>query len=129
MSRMGNTERQVPKIREAVENYRATGAAIYTSFYLAHLAEACQAEDDLDGMEAALKEAFSFMNSSDERQWEAEIYRLRGELHRLRGEVSNAEAAFKQALQIADRCKGKIFASRAGEALAQLLSTSGEDRS
>jgi class 3 adenylate cyclase/tetratricopeptide (TPR) repeat protein len=80
-----------------------------------------------DGL-AALSEGFEAMGRHDERQWEAELWRLKGELILLRPGLDNseAEACFRRAIDVARRQTARALELRAATSLARLLARQGE---
>lgn len=80
LTKQGQMEEGITQIRQGIAAYRATGAGVHLPHFLALLAEAHgkagQAEEGL----AVLAEALTLVNKTDERFYEAEIHRLKGEL-------------------------------------------------
>ena len=74
-----------------------------------------------------LNEAFEQKNTNDERYWEAELHRLRGEamLASKDRELSGAEACFDKALSVAMDQDSKALALRAATSLARLRAATG----
>ena len=103
------------------------------SYFLALLAEAHgqagQAEEGL----ATLAEALAFVEQTEERFYEAELYRLTGELSlqsQAAGQKSKveeeAEACFQKALDIARDQQAKSWELRAATSLARLWQQQGK---
>ncbi len=97
------------------------------SFFLALLAEAQgkagQAEEGL----ATVADAMAFVDQTEERFYEAELYRLKGELtlqSQAAGQKSKveekAEACFQKAIEIAQQQQAKSWELRATTSLALL---------
>jgi len=105
-----------------LEAFDAIGAALGRPYWLALLGEAWgkagQAEEGL----RALAEALEAMQTSGERRWEAEIYRLKGQLLLTPGATHDdeAEACFQQALDVARRQQAKALELRAAMSLSRL---------
>ena len=105
-----------------LEAFDAIGAALGRPYWLALLGEAWgkagQAEEGL----RALAEALEAMQTSGERRWEAEIYRLKGQLLLTPGATHDdeAEACFQQALDVARRQQAKVLELRAAMSLSRL---------
>ena len=80
LAELGHTKEGITQMREGFAAYRATGAALATTRFAALLAEALekvgQQEEGLDVLSAAL----AVVHNGGERDYEAELYRLRGEL-------------------------------------------------
>ena len=65
---------------KGLEAYRATGAEAGRSWFLGLLAEACGNHGQTKEGLAAVTEALIMVADTDERFYEAELYRLKGEL-------------------------------------------------
>jgi predicted ATPase len=113
-------------MEEGLAAYRATGAETGRPRWLSLLAEACIESGRLiDGL-SVLAEALAGVETEG-RQYEAEIYRLRGELL-LKQDHSNAAEAqkcFEQAIEIARNQSAKSLELRATMSLARLLALQG----
>lgn len=111
----------VAHLREAIAGFTATGARLRLPYYLALLASACAragyAEDGL----AAIDEAMSAARAHNERWWDAELHRLRGDLLRAVGAATGeAEAAYLRALAVARTQRARALELRAATSLARL---------
>jgi predicted ATPase len=67
-----------------------------------------------------LADALAMVEETDERYWEAELYRVRGELLLQQGDAAEAEASLRQAIGVAQRQKAKSWELRAATVLARL---------
>ena len=108
--------------------WRATGAETLRPYFLALLAEAsAQMEQREEGL-TLLAEALALTNDREERRWEAELYRLKGELllARATGQDTEAETCFRKALEIARRQQAKSLELRAAMSLARLWQGQGK---
>jgi adenylate cyclase len=97
-------------------------------YYLTYLAEACLAAGHLDAGLAAVDESLGLCAMLTARFHEANAWRLRGELLRAKGEAREAEATFRQALEIARRQRARAYELRAATGLARLLAGQGRPR-
>ncbi len=134
LAAQGQVGEGIAQIREGLVAYGATGGELGRSHFLGMLAEvrgqAGQAEDGL----ATVTEALTFVDQTDERLYEAELHRLKGELtlqspaagqtSKLKEEV---EACFQKALDIARQQKAKSWELRAAMSLARLWQQEGRD--
>ena len=115
-------------MRQGLEAFDAIGAALGRPYWLALLGEAWgkvgQAEEGL----RALAEALEAMQTSGERRWEAEIYRLKGQLLLTPGAAHDdeAEACFQQALDVARRQQAKSLELRVAVSLSRLWTRQGK---
>ncbi len=82
---------------------------------------------DVTGAEAALQEAFAFVEQSGERFWLAELHRLDGQLALKRPEPdrARAEACFLKAIDIARSQEARLLELRAATDLARLWRDTG----
>jgi predicted ATPase len=151
LAERGQVEEGIPQLRQGLATWQAAGAGLNQSYYLALLAEAYgkagQAEDGL----AALAEALTVMDKTEERFYEAELYRLKGELTlqkeargwrletgptspqasslkpQVSGEVAReAKGYFHKAIEIAQRQQAKSLELRAATSLARLWQQQGK---
>jgi predicted ATPase len=108
-------------LQEAIRTFRETGARIRLPYYLSLLARAYHKADLPDDGVAVLDAAFAESREHNERWWDAELYRLRGELILSQGAgVKDVEAAFRQAIEIAQTQQAKSLELRAAMSLARL---------
>jgi predicted ATPase len=116
---------QIPQVLTALQ---ATGQRQALPYCLAQLAEAYgRGGDDAAGLQR-LAEALAVVDDTEERWWEAELYRLKGELllqHAI-GSSDEAEACFHEALDIARRQQAKALELRTAMSLARLWQRQGK---
>jgi predicted ATPase len=95
------------------------------------LAGACARAGRLEDSLTALAEAQAFADASEERYWQPEIHRLKGELllHRDLTNTRDAEACFHEALELARRQQARSLELRAAMSLARLWSRQGQAQS
>ncbi len=113
-------------IRDAMATVAATRFGINRSVFGAMLAEACAAVGQIDEALSAVDEVLPF-TQTEERYYEAELNRLRGEFLLMRGntERGTAEDCFRNAIDIAKKQEAKSWELRATTSLARLLATQG----
>lgn len=133
-SETGEREEGTAQVRSSLAAYRATGAGIGVPTFLGLLAEAegrCGRPEE--GL-AALSDARAMSESSGAHYWDAELRRLEGALLLLKGGVAHAgrsrrarppanneaEARFRDAIEIARRQGAKSLELRAATSLARL---------
>jgi predicted ATPase len=99
---------------------------------LAVLVTGCRMAGQVDKGFAILAKAMALIESTGERFWEAELYRLKGELTLKRPEAGSdptvkeeAESCFWQAIEVARRQSAKSWELRATTSLARLLAKQG----
>jgi predicted ATPase len=104
------------------------------SYYLALLADAQGQEGQPGKGLATLAEALDFVQRTDERFWEAELYRLKGTLtlqqqsqvESHKSKVEEAEECFLRAVEIARQQQAKSLELRAVMSLSRLWQSQGQ---
>jgi predicted ATPase len=128
IAEQGNRKDGLAQMREGLSAYLATGATGYYPYFLVLLAEAyMKMEQTAEGL-AAVAEALQRVTSTEERMYEAEIYRLKGELllQQTPDNHSAAEPCFYQALDVARQQEAKSLELRAAISLARLWQEQGK---
>ena len=124
------------QLLQGLTAYRAAGGEVGRSFLLAMLAEAWAKGNMPEAGLGVLDEALAHVNQTDERWWEAELYRLKGELvlqsgvgrcpSSLGALSSEAETCFHRALEVARQQQTKSWELRAVMSLARLWQAQGK---
>jgi predicted ATPase len=109
------------RLRESIAEFKATRARLRLPYYLWLLACVCgQAERFDEGLDV-VDEALAESRAHDERWWDAELHRLRGDLLLARGaDPVDVEAALQRAVEIARAQRAKSLELRAAMSLARL---------
>jgi DNA-binding SARP family transcriptional activator/predicted ATPase len=108
-------------LRDAIESFKQTGARLRLPYYLALLADAHHRAGEARAGLDVLEEGFSRSRETNERWWDAELHRLRGELLLAAGAgADEAEAALRRALEIARAQQARSLELRAALALASV---------
>ena len=124
----GNNEEGVRHLQEGLDKFMASGAGLFLGYFKSLLGEVygrsglyVQALRELDG-------ALESMNRLGDRFWEAESLRLKGEftLALSADKHAEAEASFRQALDIACRQGAKSLELRAVMSLSRLWRMQGK---
>jgi len=90
------------------------------AYYLVIMAEALSVAGRLDEANRALDEALAAIDRTDERMYEAELHRLRGEVLVRMRRMEEAAIAFQRALDVARAQNARAFEARAVASLARL---------
>ena len=114
-------EERIGHLRGSIAEFKASGARLRLPYYLSLLAQVCgkagHAEEGLASIDEALAEA----RAHNERWWDAELHRLRGELLLMHGaDASDVEAAMLRAIEIARSQWARSLELRATMSLARL---------
>jgi DNA-binding winged helix-turn-helix (wHTH) protein/predicted ATPase len=117
----GAPEEGIADIRRGIGVLQATAGA-RLPYYRALLAEACAWAGHIDDAFQAVTDGSADIEKTEERWWEAEVHRLRGEL--LRSDKVNdrveAEACFHRAIEVARKQRAKSLELRAAMSLGRL---------
>ena len=128
LAMQGEAARGVAQIRQGLVATQGGGLKAFRPYFLTLLTEAyAQAGQPEAGLQA-LAEAVTLMATTEERWWEAEVYRLQGELllQLLRPEVCQAEACLRHALDVAQGQQARALALRAALSLSRLWQQQGK---
>jgi predicted ATPase len=128
LAAQGQATEGIVQMRQGIAAWRALGAAVLLSTYLARLAEVCGQVGQLGEAQHLLREAQTLVDTTGERYWEAEVSRLQGELlmQASRGKRHTAAECFHQALAIARRQQAKSLELRAAMSLSRLWQRQGK---
>ena len=110
----------IAALRASIETFRASGARLRLPYYLGLLAGIfCRAGRSAEGL-AVIEEAFTEVRSTNERWWDPELHRLRGDLLLAAGAPDEAAAAHLRAVEIARGMGAPSLELRAATSLARL---------
>jgi predicted ATPase len=125
MAAQGRKEDAVAQIREGLAARLAAGAGLSRPYYLTKLAEACVEDDRPEEGLTALNEALMVGAQHQDRWFEAETLRLKGELLLGQGDsrIAEAQGCFQRAIEVARSQRAKSLELRAAMSLARLLAT------
>jgi predicted ATPase/class 3 adenylate cyclase len=133
MLERGQAPAGVARIREGLAGLAATGSKLFLPHLSGWLAQGYAALGQMTEALNAVDEALKFVHETDERWWEAEIYRIKGEL--LTKDVARtpdmaqadaSEACFLKAIEVARRQEAKAWELRATVSLARLWRAQGK---
>ncbi|MEE9209469.1 MAG: adenylate/guanylate cyclase domain-containing protein [Kiloniellales bacterium] len=116
------TRRSKPQEAHALvrESLQAQKNPMFRPYYLGNLSEICLHSGEPERGLEAIAEGLTIVARTDERWWEAELHRLRGELLRAsRAQASKVEASFRLALKIARRQEARSLELRAATSLTR----------
>jgi predicted ATPase len=118
----GQCEDGIAQLREGLVAYRATGADLECSHWLALLAEAYRDIDQPEEGLCLVAEALDHVAQTGIVYYEPELHRLEGELglRRDQADAQKAEACFHLAVEIARSQRAKSWELRAATSLARL---------
>jgi predicted ATPase len=124
----GQTQEGIEQITQGLMTYRATGPELLRPYFLALLAEAHGTTGEPEAGLTVLAEALALVDTTGERVWEPELYRLKGELllHQSLDNQAEAESCFYHAIHIAQSQQVKSWELRAATSLARLWQQQGK---
>jgi predicted ATPase len=128
LAHQGQVKEGIEQMHQVLRAWRATGAEINRSYFLTLLAEAYGIMGQPETGLTALAEALTRADTTGERWYEAECYRLKGELLLQQSSDNEAEAEiyFQQAIAIARAQQAKSLELRAATSLARLWQQQGK---
>jgi class 3 adenylate cyclase/predicted ATPase len=113
MVQEGHAAEGIAEMEKGIASYRGTGASWTMPYQLGLLAcsygESAQAERGL----YVVGEALRMVQQTDERWFEPELHRIKGELYASLSREAEAEAAFREATKIAQGQRAKLSELRA----------------
>jgi tetratricopeptide (TPR) repeat protein len=116
------TGANIAAYRAAIDTHHGSGARLGDTFFISMLAEALLAAGDVKGAQAALKEAFAYVEGSGEHYRFADLHRVEGQiaLKQSAPDRAKAEACFLQAIESARSQEARMLELRAANDLARL---------
>ena len=123
----------IQQLRQGLADWQATGSVTYMTYYLGLLADALQCNGQSREAFTVLDEALALVETTGERLYESELYRLRSHLDlneqspRGATQLSQAAADSRQALVIARRQGAKSLELRAALSHARLAQDPGQN--
>ena len=124
--KLGKVHEGIEQLRRGLTALRSIGARICNTQVLGELAESQAMAGQPEEGVATLAEALDLVDETDERYFEAELYRLRGELQRIVGDEVEAENSLLEAVEVAGRQEAKSWELRAKIDLARLWQKQGK---
>ena len=126
--KQGQTREGIAQMHQSMQALRATGAEGGRPSILALFAEAYGTTGEPEAGLAVLTETLTLVDTTGERWYESDLYRLKGELLLQQNSDNQAEAetCFAQAMAIAQNQQAKSFELRAATSLARLWQQQGK---
>jgi predicted ATPase len=128
LAAQGQGEEGIALMRQGLAAMRAQGTVLGIPAWLAELATAYGQVGQVEEGLHLLAEALAVVDTTGERQWEAELHRLHGELllRQVVPEAQAAEACFQQALAVARQQQARSWELRAAMSLSRLWQQQGK---
>src|SRR5262249_16650205 len=110
----------ISQLRASINRFQASGGRLRLPYYLCLLAQALLRAGSPDEALATIDEALFESRANNERWWDAELHRLRGELLLARGsEDDEVDLALQRAREIAEAQQARSLELRAAMSLAR----------
>ncbi|HEY5670091.1 MAG TPA: hypothetical protein VIS10_08830, partial [Anaerolineales bacterium] len=126
LAMLGQMQEGIALMRQAVAAGLSIGDRCYLTGTLCALVKAQAKAGKLAEGLATLEEAFSLVEETGERFWDAEHHRLRAELLLMQGDEEGAEASLESAIEVARRQSAKSLELRSTIDLARLWRKQGK---
>jgi predicted ATPase len=128
LTAQGEGAEGIDQMRQGLVAHRATGAELQRPYFLSLLAEAYGKVGQPEQGLTVLAEALAMVDNTGECDWEAELYRLKGELLLIQHgqKEGEAEECFRKAVDTARRQQAKSFELRATVSLSRLWHEQGK---
>jgi class 3 adenylate cyclase/predicted ATPase len=128
MALTGRTSNAAQLITSAMTAWRSAGSALWTPWYLSHLAKSYADLGQFDEAWRSVGEALTAVETTKERWCEAEVHRTAGEIALMSPEpdTAKAEAYFGRALAVARQQQAKSWELRAAMSMARLWRDQGK---
>jgi predicted ATPase len=124
-ARQGEAEEGIAQMLQGLASWRSLGMESGVTSFLDPIAEAYGIAGQAEKGLALVEEALALVERTAERAWEAEVHRIKGELLLLSSRASEAEACFRQAIEVARRQEAKSYELCATISLSRLLQKQG----
>ena len=125
LAQQGEIEQGIEEISRGIVAYQATGADAYGTLFGALMADAQGRAEKVDDGLKTIDQAIQFGEVKDERFYEPELHRLKGELLLARGASAEADECYQQAIEIARRQQSRLLELRAVTSRTRILQTQG----
>jgi len=125
LAMLGQVQEGIAQMHEGMAALQSVGVRCYLPGILCSLVEAQAKAGHPEKGLTTLAEALTLVEQTDERHWEAELYRLRAELLLMQGDDAEAEASLHKAIEVARRQQAKSWELRATVSLCRLWQQQG----
>ena len=135
LANLGNLEDGIALLREGLKNWRLIGTKTEATRFITLLAEGCLMSNRTKEGLSLIAEALQLIEETEDRLFQSEVFRIRGELLKTQktrcgngAACAESQANFLRAIEIARRQKAKSFELRASISLARLWIKTGKEK-
>ena len=124
----GKASEAIQMITSGITTYQSTGSRVYLPFFLSHLSRAHAGLGQFDVAWRCIGEAMAAVETTNERWYEAEINRIKGEIALKLPQLGSSQAGayFERALSVARTQQAKSWELRAAMSMARLWRDQGK---
>ncbi|HEX6383971.1 MAG TPA: AAA family ATPase [Anaerolineae bacterium] len=122
------TAADIAQVQRGLDFTLDIGREVAPPSFLALLAEAHARAGQLDEGLEVLAEALTAADTTEERWYEAELHRMKGELMLAHGDAAAAEQSFQIALEVGRRQQARLFELRTAVGLGRLWQQQGRQQ-
>jgi tetratricopeptide (TPR) repeat protein len=126
LAALGRAEDGIPLLTAGLVGLRDLGFVLWRPWALTLLADACRTAGQWQAALEHLTDARSLADEREERWFQAETQRLRGDVLLAMGDPTAAEAGYREAIAIAQPQSAKLWELRAAISLARLWRDQGK---
>jgi predicted ATPase/DNA-binding SARP family transcriptional activator len=117
---MGQYQEGISKIQDGLSIMKLDSVSVHSSHTLGFLAQAQAKTGQIEDGLNTLREALELVEQRDERLWESELHRMRGEILLMQNNQAESESSLHKAIDIARQQNAKSWELRASVELARL---------
>ena len=122
----GGRDESIALVRQLIADHCAVGAEVHLTFSMAMLAGACHEMGQIDSGLSVAEEGLALVEKNEERFWEADLHRVKGELLMAQGATAAGESCQERAIEIARHQQARSLELRAATSLARLWQSEGK---
>jgi tetratricopeptide (TPR) repeat protein len=123
---LGNADAGIPLLTAGATGWHELGFVIYRPWTLTVLGDACRVAAQWHAAIEHISEAQRLAEHIEDRWFQAETIRLRGDVLLAMGDCIGAEAGYREALALAQQQSAKLFELRSAMSLARLWRDQGK---
>ncbi len=123
---LGQTEEGIAIMQEGIGECRSLDILCNFTGTLTFLAEAQIKKGEIEEGLHTIEDACAMVESTGERNWEAELWRMRAQLLQMKGDEAGAEASLLKSIQVAQGQNAKSWELRSTVDLARLWQKQGK---